>query len=136
MLPSHKHWLAVIFLILSSLVSGYYSFFIKPPGILVNNDGAAQWEARMNALREQLPESVREVGYVSDSENPGSMIEEYVLTKYALIPIAVRHGTQYEWIVGNFTEEDIRTVLDAQISGSYDLKKFGSGIYLIHRSHP
>ena len=136
MFSSRKDWLAVIFIVLSSLISGYYSFFIKPPGILVNNDGAVQWETRMNAVREQLPKSVREIGYVSDSENLGSMIEEYVLTKYALIPVSVRRGTEYEWILGNFTEKDIKEVLDSQISGSYDLKKLGSGIYLIHRSQP
>lgn len=90
----------------------------------------------MNAVREQLPKSVREIGYISDSENLGSMIEEYVLTKYALIPIGVHRGTEYDWILGNFTEKDIQEVLDAQIPGSYDLKKFGSGIYLIHRSRP
>jgi hypothetical protein len=113
-----------------------YSFFIHPPKILVTNDGAAQWEARMQAARERLPESVHEIGYISGSENLGSMIEEYLLTKYFLIPIAVHQGTDYEWMIGNFTQPNVPEILDTQIQEGYTLEKLGSGIYLIHRSHP
>ena len=124
------------FLIVTSLVSGVYSFFINPPKILVTNDGAAQWEARMRSVRERVPVGVQEVGYIPDSENLGSTIEEYLLTKYALIPIVIRQGTDYEWIIANFTQQDFQKILDAQISGSYTFEKLGSGIYLIHRSRP
>jgi hypothetical protein len=118
------------------LISGFYSFFINPPRILISDDGAVKWEARMQAVRAHLPASLEEVGYISDSENLGSKIEEYLLTKYALIPVVVHQGTDYEWIIGNFTRADIQQTLDAQIPGNYTIEKLGAGIYLIHRSHP
>ena len=131
-----RHALAVGFLITATLVSGFYSFFIDPPQLLTNNDGAVQWEARMRPVRERLPGAVREVGYISDAENLGSLVEEFVLTKYALIPVVVRHGAGYEWVIGNFTEPNVQDLLNAQIPGRYNLEKFGAGIYLIHRSLP
>ncbi len=131
-----RHRLAVYFLVIASLISGLYSFFINPPKLLVANDGAAQWETRMISVREHLPASVHEVGYISNSENPGSTIEEYLLTKYALIPVTVREGTNYEWVIGNFTQPGFQKILDAQIPAGYTLEKLGSGIYLIHRSRP
>jgi hypothetical protein len=131
-----RHWVAACLLIATSLISGIYSFFLNPPSILVNKDGAAQWEARMRSVREHLPGSVREVGYISDPENTGSIIEEYLLTKYALIPVAVRQGVQYEWIVGNFTQSNFQENLSTQIPEGYTVEKLGSGIYLIHRTRP
>lgn len=118
------------------MISGLYSYLIKPSHYLVNNDGAAEWESRMQPIRERIPVSVKEIGYISDNEDIGSMNEEFLLTKYALIPIAVRRGTNYEWIVGNFTEPDFREVLSSQISGEYELENFGFGIYLVHRLYP
>lgn len=131
-----RYWLAACFLILASLGSGLYSFWINPPKILVTDDGAAKWEARMRSVRERLPASVAEVGYISDPENLGSHIEEYLLTKYALIPVAVRYGTEPEWIIGNFTQPNFQQTLDAQISEGYTLERLGAGIYLIHKSQP
>lgn len=131
-----RHWLAVCFIILVSLGSGIYSFFINPVRLLVANDGAAQWEARMELVRTRLPDSVREVGYISDTENIGAVIEEYLLTRYALIPIVVRQGVNHEWIIGNFTQPGFQTLLDAQIQQGYILEKLGFGIYLIHRANP
>jgi hypothetical protein len=135
-LTKTRHWLAVSFLIIASLGSGFYSFFINPPKVLITNDGAAKWEARMQSVRERLPESVREVGYISEAENTGAKVEEYLLTKYALIPVAVRHGTDYEWVIGNFTQPGFQQLIDAQIPGDYTLEKLGAGIYLIHQSKP
>jgi hypothetical protein len=131
-----RHWFAVSFLIITSLISGTYSFLIHPPKILTTNDGAAQWEARMQAVRDRLPDSVQEIGYISGSENLGSTIEEYLLTRYFLIPVAVHQGTDYEWIIGNFTQPTVKAILDTQIPEGYTLEKLGAGIYLIHRSLP
>ena len=135
-LPKIRHWFAVGFLIFTSLISGTYSFLIHPPKILATNDGAAQWEARMQAVRDRLPDSVQEIGYIAGPENLGSMIEEYLLTKYFLIPVAVHQGTDDEWIIGNFTQSNVQEILDAQIPEDYTLEELGAGIYLIHRSRP
>jgi len=131
-----RHWLAVSFIIIASLGSGFYTFFINPPKVLITNDGAAQWEARIQSVRERLPASVSEVGYISDSENVGATVEEYLLTKYALIPVAVHQSAEYDWVIGNFTQPGFQKTIDAQISGDYTLEKLGAGIYLIHTSKP
>jgi hypothetical protein len=131
-----RHWLAVSVIIIASLGSGFYTFFIDPPKVLITNDGAAQWEARMKSVREHLPASVPELGYISDSENVGAKVEEYLLTKYALIPVAVHPGPNYEWVIGNFTQPGFQQIIDAQISEDYTLEKLGAGIYLIHKSKP
>ena len=132
---SLRNWIAVIFLILASLFSGYYSFFINPPNILIDDDGAEKWESRMQPVRAELPGEVHEVGYISDPDF-NALVQEYSLTRYALAPVAVRQGAGYEWIVGNFTEPGFESSMEELISTPYKIQGFGSGIYLIHRTLP
>lgn len=127
--------LAVFFLALAGLLSGYYSFFVGPENVLIDEDEAAKWEERMQPLREELPVGVQEMGYLADPEFT-AQVQEYSLTRYTLAPIVVRHGVDFEWIVGNFTEPGFESILNREIPDGYDIERFGSGIYLIHRSLP
>ena len=86
----------------------------------------------MQPVRETLPRSIREVGYLSDPEQ-SAQVQEFFLTRYALAPVVVREGVAYEWIVGNFTQPGFEDILNAQIPSGYAIQKFGAGIYLIHR---
>src|SRR5204862_4713771 len=110
-------------IVLISLLSGYYAFFVSPPRVLVMNDGAASWEARMQPIRDRLPTSVREVGYLSDNQS-SAIIEEYSLTRFALAPVVVRQGVNYEWIIGNFTQQGFENIIQSQVSGKYEVEKF------------
>ncbi len=130
-----RQWLAVCFIVIAAFFSEYYSFFVKPSPELRRDDGVAKWEQRMKPVREDLPASVYEVGYVSDKQSAG-FLEEYVLTKYALAPIIVRQSVDFEWIIGNFTQPGFEAILDQKISSEFMIKKFGAGIYLIHRTAP
>jgi len=130
-----RQWAAVLFVVLTSLVSGYYSFFVNPPKVLIQKDGAANWEERMQPIREHLPATIREVGYVSDLEDT-ALIQEYSLTRYALAPVVVRTGVEFEWIIGNFTQLGFESILNEQIPSGYAIEKLGFGIYLIHRILP
>jgi len=130
-----RQWAAVLFVVLTSLVSGYYSFFVDPPKVLIQKDGAANWEERMKPVREHLPATILEVGYVSDLEDT-ALIQEYSLTRYALAPVVVRTGVEFEWIIGNFTQPGFESILDEQIPSGYTVEKLGFGIYLIHRILP
>ena len=89
----------------------------------------------MKPVRSYLPSTVKEVGYISDTEN-AAMVQEYSLTRYALAPVSVRQSVDFEWIVGNFTQSGFEHILDQQISSDYKIIKFGAGIYLIHRALP
>lgn len=131
----YKEWFAICLVVISSLLSGYYSYYVNPPRELIRDDGVKKWEERMKPVRESLPVSVREVGYVSDND-PVAMIEEYSLTKYALAPIVVRKSANQEWIIGNFTQPGIENILSEKIPSGFTIKKLGAGIYLIHRSLP
>ena len=135
MTKSRRQWLAVCFIVIASFFSEYYSFFVKPAPELVRDDGVAKWEERMKTVREALPASVHKVGYVSDNDS-AALVEEYVLTKYALAPVVVRQSVDFEWIIGNFTGPGFEAILDQKISSGFTIKKFGAGIYLIHRTTP
>jgi hypothetical protein len=133
--PFQRQWLAVGFVVCATLFSGYYSFFVKPSKVLVEKDGVAKWEERMESVRKSLPPSVREVGYVSDND-PVAMVQEYSLTRYALAPIVVRQSVSLEWIIGNFTQAGLESILSQKIPSGFTVKKLGAGIYLIHRGLP
>ena len=89
----------------------------------------------MQPVRRRLPDRVLEVGYISD-EDFTARVQEYSLTRYALAPVAVRQGAEYEWVIGNFTEPGFESIVEEEISTAYEIESFGSGIYLIHRSLP
>jgi hypothetical protein len=127
-----RHRLAVALLVIATLISGYYSLFVTPSIELIREDGAAKWEERMQAVHRTLPVSVREVGYISDPEMT-AQVQEYSLTKYALAPVVVRQGVDYEWLIGNFTQPGFEDFIQAQIPAGYSIQKLGAGIYLIHR---
>jgi hypothetical protein len=127
-----KHRIAAGLLVLATLLSGYYSLFINPSIELIRDDGAAKWEERMRPLREVLSPSVREVGYISDPDQ-AAQVNEYSLTRYALAPVVVHQGVNYEWIIGNFTQPGFEDILKEQIHAESTVQKFGAGIYLIHR---
>lgn len=132
---SGRNWVAVALIVFASLISGYYSFFIDPARELIRDDGVGKWEERMISLRQALPASVREIGYISDPEQE-ARVQEYSLTKYALAPIIVRQSVDYEWIIGNFTQAGFEDILSSKIPSGYTIKKLGAGIYLIHRTAP
>ena len=98
----------------------------------------AEWERRLAPLREALPITQGFAGYVSDSGvaciaclNVDDQIE-FTLTQYALAPIIVNKGMDYEWVIGNFGKGTY-----AAWSGSHaadlEVQHFPFGIYLIHR---
>ncbi len=132
---SIRQRLATAFVIVATLASGYYALFVHPDKNLTREDGVAKWEARMKPVRASLPLTVHEVGYISDND-PTAILQEYVLTRFALAPILVRQSTNYEWIVGNFTQPGFEHIIRQNISSAYTIQKFGSGIYLIHRTLP
>lgn len=102
------------------------------------SEPVAEWERRMAPLKAALPISSGVIGYASDSSvacfdctNVDDQIE-YALTQYALAPVIVNKGTNYEWIVGNFGKGTFPAWSQSQ-PGQSDFVRFPSGIYLIHR---
>jgi hypothetical protein len=136
-MSSHNrfYWLALALIVSIGLLSGYYSYFINPSKYLIENDGVAGWEERMKLVKERIPPTIQEVGYISDNDSTAS-IQEYSLTRYSLVPIIVRQGGNYEWIVGNFTQAGFEEIIHNSITGPYEMEKLGAGIYLIHRTRP
>ncbi len=131
----YKEWFAIGFVVISSLLSGYFSYYVNPPKELIQDDGVKKWEERMKPVRQYLPSSVREVGYISDNDS-SAIYEEYSLTQFALAPVVVRKGVNFEWIIGNFTQQNFESILDQNIPSHFTIEKFGAGIYVIHRTLP
>lgn len=95
----------------------------------------SKWEDRVQALREALPSSVSQVGYVDDaalSGDPSQLdVNEFQLMQYSVAPVAIQSGINHEWIIGNFSDdENLETWLAGQL-GAYEIQGFGFGLYLI-----
>ena len=102
------------------------------------SEPVAEWERRMAPLKAALPISRGYIGYVSDTSvacfdctNLDDQIE-FALTQYALAPIVVNKGTDYEWIVGNFGKGTFGTWSQSH-AGGFNVVRFPYGIYLIHK---
>jgi hypothetical protein len=106
------------------------------------DDVVTAWDEHMQSLRDTLPPEVMVAGYLEgsdlDSSIPGPDTIEFVLTQYALAPVALQLGPEQDWIVGNFggdlTPAKVESILDRK-PGSYAVHDFGFGLYLIHRLH-
>jgi len=103
-------------------------------------EAAISWDARMQSVIAALPSDVRVVGYLEaadlDASVPRQDVAEFYLTQYALAPVVLKDGADYDWIVGNFGAElqktELPSILDRMLV-SYSLQDLGFGIYLIHR---
>ena len=101
-----------------------------------SDEMVSKWEERLHALREALPSGVSQVGYVDDSFLVGDLsqldVNEFQLMQYSVAPVAIQAGVDYEWIIGNFNDdENLEAWLSEQL-GVYELQGFGFGLYLIH----
>ena len=101
-------------------------------------DDVSKWESRLQPLKEKLPAAATEIGYLADEDlrnglpTNGELVELY-LTQYTLSPVIVRRGSDYAWIIGNFSAKNFAGWLKTTI-GAYEIQDLGSGIYLIHRA--
>lgn len=103
----------------------------NPPGEMTT-----QWENRVQPLREALPKGATQVGYMDDSALNGDPslldVNEFQLMQYSAAPVAIDLGTNHEWIVGNFNDdENLETRLGEKL-GKHETQGFGFGLYLIH----
>jgi hypothetical protein len=137
-------WFAIIALTVYSLYVGYGNWsnlagLSDTESVAV--DFVTDWEKRMEPVKKEIPAEVTVVGYAADWDLPdveSDLIDqdnEYMLTQYTLAPIMVVPGLEPDWIVGNFTSPGFQNWLDQSMT-AYTIKKFGYGIYLIHRMEP
>ncbi len=105
------------------------------------DDPVADWEHRFEQLKRQLPFVRGIVGYISDSSIPGFNTDpnndagEYVLTQYVVAPIIIVKGTDQEWNIANLSPQAYKAWSTSN-NGQFEVKAFGSGIYLLHRIDP
>lgn len=142
MFPIAFRRVSVLLLIALSLSLSVYNIFglIKSwDSQSVVKDYVSGWESRLQSAKQRIPRGTEYVGYIADedlrevwSPTNGELVE-FDLTKYALIPIIVRHGVEYSWVIGNFSSKHFASWLRSSI-GTYEIEDLGSGIYLIHRA--
>jgi hypothetical protein len=96
---------------------------------------ATKWEERLQVLREAVPSDVHIAGYVDDSflsGDPSKLdVNEFQLMQYSIAPVAIQYGTGYEWIIGNFSDDEVLEARLTEELGPYEIQGFGFGLYLI-----
>jgi hypothetical protein len=105
-------------------------------GVLASQqeDGIERYTDRLEQLRTLLPRTGR-VGYVGDvpadaiSTNPDAL-KTYGLTQYALVPLVVRPGTGYPFIIGNFSNPVAAARARKELMVVRD---FGNGLMLLQK---
>lgn len=125
---------------------------------LVQKNEVVVWENRLGRVKQELPADVTHVGYLSEWDFPENQLpsglerdgyitewdlpaqyrdvgslNEFRLTKYTLAPIIVERGSDFPWIIGNFSSNKPFKPWLQEILGKYEIKEIGGGIYLIRR---
>ena len=133
-----RNYAPLAFAILSLALAGYQFASAFSSGAWKNpsDEMVSKWDDRVQSLREALPPGLKRAGYVDDAALNGEAssfdANEFQLMQYSLAPVALQMGVEYEWIVGNFRdEENLQPWLDEQF-GKYEVQGFGFGLYLIH----
>jgi hypothetical protein len=134
--------LAVGVLALGSIVLGalfLYESIQRWNPEFISNDMVYSWDRRFQQMRLDLPADAKIVGYVGDWDIlPAEEYyyageeTEYVLTQYALSPVIVQRGDDYEWVIANLTPKAYDIWIKRQPK---DMKviDYGLRIFLIHR---
>lgn len=142
-LPVYRHFLLVIgFVIIITVGITSNLKFLHRTELMIEPgmpyiDGITLWEKRLSSLSEELPiKGV--VGYIADWDVPGQgessdLETEYRLTQYALAPVVVARGPDYDYVVGNITV----TQFDEALEEYFHLlvqREFGYGILLLRKN--
>ncbi|MFT3892618.1 MAG: hypothetical protein QM730_13365 [Anaerolineales bacterium] len=105
--------------------------------VLITNDGVYDWDTRLSALRADLPENVKIVGYISDWDvvpkyNYPNNETEYVLTQYSMAPVVVTRGADRQWVIVNLAPKDFETWSATQ-PADIEVFQYPNGLFLVHR---
>ncbi len=91
-------------------------------------DAVAGYEPRFAEIRTLLPPH-GVVGYLSDRMDAG---REYYLTQFALAPLVVAPGPQYDLVIGNFFDPEAGAQI-ATHGGFVVIRDFGEGLMVLRR---
>ena len=132
-----RRYVPLFVVLISLILSAYQLTSSVSSGAWRNSSDemVTKWEERLQALHEALPDGVTKVGYVDDAflaGDPSQLdVNEFQLMQYSVAPVAIQAGVEYEWIIGNFNEDDTLEARLAETFGAYELQGFGFGLYLI-----
>lgn len=105
----------------------------------IADDMVTHWDKRMQPIRNDLPKGIKIIGYVGDWDIlPADEYyyageeTEYILTQYALSPVIVQRGDQYEWVIANLTSKAYDIWIKTEPA---DIKvvDYGLRIFLVHK---
>lgn len=108
------------------------------------SEPVSQWDTRLARLRAAIPIESGTVGYIGewdvlvidpDSSQYADQETEYILTQYALAPLVLKRGADFEWVVVNLGPAAYER-WRASLSGPLKPFEFGSDFHLIHRLKP
>ena len=128
----------IILLVAASLFASVQNLLSTRDLGSITDDPVADWEKRFASIKAQIPFERGVVGYISDSDVPGSVYDaandegEYVLTQYVLAPFIIKRGTDQEWDIANL-DRPAFALWSKSNDGKFEVTAFKGGLYLLHR---
>jgi hypothetical protein len=104
----------------------------------INLDDTAVLERRYSALRKSLP-PFGTVGYLPvNIRNEEDDILHFFVVKYALSPVLVTTGTDYEYVIGDFHKQNIdpQAIINQMSKDGFQvLQKIDDRLVLFRKNH-
>jgi hypothetical protein len=128
----------IVLLVVASLYASIQNLISTKDLGSITDDPVADWEKRFTLIKTQIPFERGVIGYISDSDVPGSNYSaandegEYVLTQYVLAPIIIKRGTDQEWNIANLDRPAYDLWAKAN-GGRFKVTAFKGGLYLLRR---
>jgi hypothetical protein len=102
------------------------------------------WDERLTRMRAAISLRSGTIGYIGDwdllamdpnSDQFADQETEYILTQYALAPLVLKRGDDFEWVVANLSPSAY-SAWRLSLTGDFRLFEFGSDFHLLHRLSP
>ena len=122
----------------------YFGFQNLRSAISVGNlgsDPVTKWEVRFNAVKKLLPFKRGVVGYLTNSDVPGTIYDanneqgEYTLTQYTMSPIILVRGDNEEWTIASLNSKAYQ-IWSQSNHGEFRVFPLNDNLYLLHRLTP
>lgn len=137
----------IVLLVLASLASSLgllYRTRLRWQAQAGAREPVSAWDARLARMRAAISLRSGTIGYIGDwdlvamdpdSDQFAEQETEYILTQYALAPLVLKRGDDFEWVVANLSPSAY-SAWRASLTGQFKLLEFGFDFHLLHRLAP
>jgi hypothetical protein len=129
--------IAVVLLGLICLISAAQSWR-SSIGLDLGSEALADWEARLEPVKDALPIERGVIGYIGEWDVPGIEYSywdqegEYLLAQYALAPLILVKGPHAGWNVAVLSPQAF-SAWSATHEGQYEVQHIRQNVYVLHK---